>query len=191
LAIAAGALGPRLFKRRDSERKNWLTWAAILLIVMSGDYAAAGSWAYPLSIAELPAAMLISRADPLDAFPEHVQLATKLNQTHRESAAILTDDFYLIVALQRQSGLKPVPIWSPEVSFIFDRKVPPPEARRRLLANGIELISVGRGSRSVNNKYLLRQPFYREDILNWKPVELFPTLATVYSLAGDTTCAGN
>ena len=77
---------------------------------------------------------------------------------------VLTDDAYAGVELA-DTGVRAVPVWSPEVAFLFDDHLPPVEVRRRLLARKIRAVLYY--PNSVNTSYLERHAFYAQDRQNW------------------------
>ena len=62
-------------------------------------------------------------------------------------------------ALLNSHGARTVPLWSPEVAFLWDEAVTPAEARRRLTGNGIDFVLVNKGE--VNRQYLAQIAFFR------------------------------
>jgi len=53
-----------------------------------------------------------------------------------------------------------LPLWSPEVRYLFDPALPPPEIARRLRATGIGFVLLNTGS--VNERFLARSAFFRD-----------------------------
>jgi hypothetical protein len=93
-------------------------------------------------------------------------LADQLAKTLPPHARVLSDNAYLFSAL-RDSGIDVVPVWSPEVSFLFS--VPPEEAARRLDSLGIR--TVGYYRESLNTGYLASSsPFYASLPRSARPV---------------------
>lgn len=83
-------------------------------------------------------------------------------------ARVLSDNAYAHAALSG-TGVEVVPVWSPEVSFVFDPALSPREVRGQLLLRGIGWVLYS--GRVVNARYLDRQPFYAFDRGQWLPVE--------------------
>jgi len=74
-----------------------------------------------------------------------------------------------------------VPIWSPEVMFIFDRRLSPIEQRRRLLERKITAVLFYPGS--ADTVFCRRSSaFYAYDCVNWKLLGKFKDLCYVYAL---------
>lgn len=82
------------------------------------------------------------------------------------SCRILSDDAYAHAALYPY-GIEVVPVWSPEVAFMFDAKLAPAEVRRRLVSMNIRAVLLSR--ESMNNRYLAEFPFFSQDKSNWSP----------------------
>jgi hypothetical protein len=71
-----------------------------------------------------------------------------------------------------------VPVWSPEVAFLFDRSLGIREQRRRLREHRITAVLVY--TASANTVFcMLNSPFYAQDFGNWKDVGHFKTLFEV------------
>ena len=71
-----------------------------------------------------------------------------------------------------------VPIWSPEVAFLFDRHLGVREQRRRLRERHITAVLVY--TASANTVFcMLDSPFYARDYAQWKVLGHFKTLFTV------------
>ncbi len=166
LSIAAGAFGYVLVDA-SNKRSRLLHAGATLAIVICGGYAVLCCWSQPFEPSEFSTAVVSTRSEPLDSYDLQVAIAKKLETSNLPSIGILTDDNSLAIALQRYSRFRPVMIYSPEVAFIFDPQMDAAEARRRLVENGIWLISIS--PRSLNNHYLFKFPFYR-DYQNWQVV---------------------
>lgn len=77
---------------------------------------------------------------------------------------ILSDDAYAHAALFNY-GIEVVPVWSPEVRFLFDGKLTSEEARIRLLALNIRAVLLTR--ESMNSRYLAQFPFFSQDKKYW------------------------
>lgn len=63
-------------------------------------------------------------------------------------------------ALLTAQGARTVPLWSPEVDFLFDTATTPAETARRLRAVGIGFILLTKGP--ANERFLSHSPFFRE-----------------------------
>lgn len=79
-------------------------------------------------------------------------------------AKVLTDDSYAAVALWQTRRIAVVPVWSPEVAFLFDPAVTAEEAGLALAKAEIGFVLITRGS---NLDWLRRFPFYRDVLPNW------------------------
>lgn len=92
------------------------------------------------------------------------------------NSRVLSDSAYLH-AQMADRGVDVVPVWSPEVAYLFDERVSVADARRRLRAAGIELIEYG--GFPLNTRYLMTTPFFRRDAGNW-PVFLRSESVVLY-----------
>lgn len=63
-------------------------------------------------------------------------------------------------ALLTRAGARALPLWSPEVQYLFDPALPPPEIALRLRAAGIGFVLLNTGS--VNERFLARSAFFRD-----------------------------
>lgn len=63
-------------------------------------------------------------------------------------------------ALLTRAGANTLPLWSPEVRFLFDPTLPPPEIARRLRTANIGFVLLNTGS--VNERFLARSAFFRD-----------------------------
>jgi len=94
---------------------------------------------------------------------------------------ILAENPYAYAALFG-SGYDVVPVWSPEVAFLFDPGVSAPQAHQRLWALGIRAVIYN--PLSLNTDYERRAaPFFKDGPAGWKPLcELKDTSTIVYEL---------
>jgi hypothetical protein len=79
---------------------------------------------------------------------------------------ILSDDAYDYVGLLNY-GVELVPVWSPEVGFVFDPAMSPQQIRNRLIQIGISAVQYD--PRGLSSLYLSRAAFFSEDMKNWHP----------------------
>jgi len=92
---------------------------------------------------------------PVETRPEF-QIGDRLTRVLPPGTRILSDNAFLHTAMEEQ-GSDVVPIWSPEVSFLFT--VPADEAERRLAALHIGCVAVY--PQSMNTAYLITvSPFF-------------------------------
>jgi hypothetical protein len=93
-----------------------------------------------------------------------------------EGAKILTDLPNVHSTLQRLryegvAGLRNIeviPVWSPEVSFIFDREIDPDAVSKKLEQIGVDYIITDRGPGNLNYVFLGNYPFFSELSTNSK-----------------------
>lgn len=63
-------------------------------------------------------------------------------------------------ALLTLQGARTLPLWSPEVGFLFDARLTAPETARRLRAAGIGFVLLNRGS--PNERFLAHSAYFRD-----------------------------
>jgi hypothetical protein len=63
-------------------------------------------------------------------------------------------------ALLTSRGASTLPLWSPEVSYLFDNRLTPDAVARRLLAANIGFVLLNRGP--ANERFLARSAFFRD-----------------------------
>ncbi len=109
-------------------------------------------------------------------------LDTALPAVVPPGSRILTDNPFVHSVLTRGGGQYDlVPIWSPEVRFLFDPQLDPREQRRRLLERKIATVLVYPGN--PNTAFCTaRSPFYAQDSGNWKVLGKFRELFIIAGL---------
>lgn len=187
LAVLAGAIGPRLVAG-----SSWAT-PATWIVGVCGGYAILLGAIYPFPVVEVPLdvssvlrAMTTGRAEPIDSF-RGLPAVDGLEASREPTAGVLTDSFYLAVALRDRTRFRPVPIWSPEVRFVFNPDAPVRDVRQRLIVGGIRFVSLS--AVSANNEFLVRYPFYREDWQQWRPIAVAPDADAILGLAAPSPAA--
>ena len=90
---------------------------------------------------------------------------------YRELARVAGQERILVLGPNAQlntRGARTVPLWSPEVRFLFDAALPPVEIARRLRAAGIgyALLTTGK----VNERFLAHSAFFRDPAGVLQPV---------------------
>jgi hypothetical protein len=152
LAVAGGIWLARLFRRGDRRE----TTAGILRTCLATACAVA-------TVAGL------TFSKPWWNLPPHAWLrcATTPATQHQDfsflglapGTRLLTDNAYCHADLIRR-GIDVVPVWSPEVAFLFDQDGDPDEQCRTLRAAGISHLLLTTGS--LNLMFLARHPLFRE-----------------------------
>jgi hypothetical protein len=139
--------------------------AAVVAIILLQLWTAAHGALYPTPPGDIPVGEWSSHAFQ-DVAPEtEFQVADRFAAAVPSGTRILTDSAQLHAALQAK-GIDVVPVWSPEVRFIFSDT--PDDAERRLRELHIE--SVAYYPRSINTIYLDRaSPFYKALPHRWRP----------------------
>lgn len=99
------------------------------------------------------------------------ELAAFAQRSLPRAARILSENAFAHALLQ-PLGFDVVPIWSPEVAFVFDASTPAREVRRKLDERGIRYLLFY--PNRPNTRYCVRHPFYNQDLANWRPIARDP-----------------
>ena len=161
LSIVAGVALVRWgeARRAGKVRGFWIFCTRVLLIVLCG---------YSLvSLAIYPSRSQYFFTVPTGAASGSIQQAVvdHLEATNLPATGVLTDMTFLAEIMKRTSRFRPVMHWNPEVQFVFDQDLDPPEIHRRLVENNVKLILVD--YKSPNNQFLSKFKFFRESS-GWK-----------------------
>jgi hypothetical protein len=150
LSIAAAGLLASL--ARDG---RWYPTIAMVILVFQAWTAAHGAL-YPASPADVSVGEWADKAFREVPPESEFQIADKLVALLGPGSRILTDNAFLHAALVGK-GIEVVPVWSPEVRFLFT--APPEESERRLRELRIERVAYY--AKSLNTVYLnSASPFY-------------------------------
>jgi hypothetical protein len=150
LSITAAPLLEKLMSR-----KGWVP-GIVALILASEAWAAAHGALYPYDPASLSLSQWTEKAFQPIARPTEFQIAGQLASLLPPGSRVLADSAYLHAALA-EKGIEVVPVWSPEVRFLFSAS--PEDADRRL--RELRIGSVAYYLNSLNSDYLSgASPFY-------------------------------
>jgi hypothetical protein len=138
----------------------------VIAILMCQAWTAAQGAVYPKSLLSIAPGQWWQNAFPRIPLPAEFQVRNDLVKILGPSKRALSDSAYLHAALV-DSGIEVVPVWSPEVAFLFS--APPEEAERRLRSLGIG--SVVCYPLTMNMAYLTSvSPLYASLPERWRPV---------------------
>jgi hypothetical protein len=156
---AAGILEPL------THRAPWRT--AVGIAIAAGLlWTAAQGAIYPKDPFSLPPGQWLANAFPHIDQPAEFQIRDQLVRLLPAGYRVLSDSAYLHAALAG-TGIEVVPVWSPEVRFIFSTT--PDEAERQLRALGIRSVVVY--PLTMNMTYLTAvSPFYAALPERWRPL---------------------
>jgi hypothetical protein len=145
-------------------RHGWWRTVAPIAVGACLLWAAAQGTFFPLSPLSLaPRQWLANVFPPVDP-PAEFQLRDQFAQLLPRGYRVLSDSAYLHAALI-DAGIEVVPVWSPEVRFIFSS--PPEESERRLAS--LRIGSVVVAPRTLNGGYLSSaSPFYASLPQRWR-----------------------
>ena len=153
---AAGLLDPWPVRAR------WGTAALIVLVACQLWNAAQGMY-FPTSPLSLGPGQWVRSAFPTILEPAEFQMRDQLAKM-LPPGRVLTDSAYLHAALI-DSGIEVVPVWSPEVRFLFS--APPEEAEKKLQA--LHIASIVCYPRTLNMAYLVSaSPVYASLQARWR-----------------------
>jgi hypothetical protein len=94
-------------------------------------------------------------------------------------ARILSENAYAHALLTPNSA-DVVPIWSPEVAFIFDGSTPPSTVRDKLRERGIRYVLLYPSS--PNTRICVKHPFYTSELPLWRPIARVPGDFVLYQM---------
>jgi hypothetical protein len=156
---AAGLLEPL------TRRARWYTAVAVAIIGCQFFTAAQGAVS-PNSLSSLRPGQWLESAFPRVPPAAEFQVRDKLVKLLPPGYRVLSDSAYLHAALIG-AGIEVVPVWSPEVRFLFS--APPEEADRQLRA--LHIGSVVCYPQTMNMSYLTSaSPFYATLPERWRPL---------------------
>ncbi len=148
-----------------TRRARWYTPMTAAIIAWHFFTAAQGAVS-PNSLASLRPGQWLASAFPRVPPPAEFQVRDKLVQLLPPGQRVLSDSAYLHAALIDR-GIEVVPVWSPEVRFIFSSS--PEESEQRLRA--LHIGSVICYPQTMNMTYLSSaSPFYAKLPERWRPV---------------------
>ncbi len=145
-------------------------WLATVALLAALGWAVWGAALFPLTAEQVPAgqrwAALNASPSPPGAFEQAVLTNPQLAPVFKRGTRVLTENAYAHAALANAGrGCDLVPIWSPEVAFLFDPKLDAAEQRRRLRAAGITVLLLY--PTSPNTKFLAEaSAFYRANLVS-------------------------
>ncbi len=160
-ALAIGAvLGGAALARWLPERRLGVAAVALTLVAID---AALRTLTLPANVYRIPPGEWLAAGHALQDYHER--------PIYRELARVAGSERILALgpnALLARQGARAVPLWSPEVRFVFDDALPPAEIARRLRAAGIGhvLLTTGR----VNERFLAHSAFFRDPAGALQPV---------------------
>ena len=155
--LGAGAL------QRWVERAGLMN-LAVAVIILCQVWTAGHGVFYPSDPLSIPMSQWRESAFQAIPAPIEFQLREALSNSLRAGSRIVSDNAYLHAALI-EKGIEVVPVWSPEVSFLFSATAQ--EASDRLEALGIA--GVGYYPQSLNTTYLISaSPFYASLPQRWR-----------------------
>jgi hypothetical protein len=149
-------------------------WIALAVILCQGWTIAQGSVS-PVKLSELSFEQWKQYAfKPLPTPPEF-QIRGQLAEAAPRGTRMLSDGALMHAALI-DKGIEIVPVWSPEVRFLFSS--PAEESERRLRSLGIETVVYY--PKSMNTRYLASaSPFYASLPQRWRVVADVPDVFTI------------
>jgi hypothetical protein len=155
-------------------RARWRTAVVVAILLCQTCTAAYGVF-YPHSPFVLPPGQWRQNAFQRVPEPAEFQIRDRLVEILPAGSRVLSDNAYLHAALI-DKGIEVVPVWSPEVRFIFS--LPPEESERQLRA--LRIGSVAYYPHSLNTGYLAAaSPLYASLPQRWRVLAQVPGLLTI------------
>jgi len=152
LGVAA-VLGGAALARWAPARATLATVAVILGLVATD--AALRALTLPANVYRIPPHEWLTAGRALHDYHQRPVYAELARIAGRERMLVLGPN-----ALLNRAGARTLPLWSPEVDYLFDPALPPPEIARRLRAANIGFVLLNTGS--VNERFLARSAFFRD-----------------------------
>jgi hypothetical protein len=153
--LAGGAAAPALATRH---RRGFRFGLALL----AGD-AALRALTLPANVYRVPPRDWLAIGNAVHAFHAEPVFARTAALADGKRILVLGPD-----ALLTRLGARTLPLWSPEVAFLFDATLDPVACARRLRALGVGLVVLNRGP--VNERFLARSAYFREPGDTLQPV---------------------
>lgn len=160
-AVIAGKALADMGKRGWLKHGVWLLLPALLWSILS-------ALAYPQSPSHLGEAILTTKGEAPEFCAANREFAARLTAGAIPAGGILTDSPYLALVLTRETGFRPVIIWSSEVSALLDAKGTAPQTAAALRQRGIRYVAMNRSS--IHNDFLFRLPLYNKLVTSGKVV---------------------
>jgi len=162
LGIAAGVGLARFMAGRTG---RWVAGAGLGLSLL---YATLVATIFPFPLDGLnPRQVGVAMSLPYHYGYAEQDLADVLPKVLPPGTRVLTENAYAHRAVAAGSSYDLVPIWSPEVAFLFDGRLDATEQRRRLLERGITALFFY--PNSPNTTFCrATSPFYAQDSANWQ-----------------------
>ncbi|HEY1337158.1 MAG TPA: glycosyltransferase family 39 protein, partial [Bryobacteraceae bacterium] len=148
----------------DSLANRWRSYGVIVaVIVLCQCLTAAHGVLYPMGPFDIPFSQWSQNAFADVQPPMEFQLADRLRASVPPGKRVLSDSAFLY-AVFLEKGVEVVPVWSPEVRFLFT--APPEESERRL--RDLHIQAVVYYPKSLNTRYLVSaSPFYASVMQRW------------------------
>jgi hypothetical protein len=151
--LVAAVLGGGALARWIPDRRN--LGAVTLGLALFATDAALRSLVLPANVHRLPPAAWLAAGNAVHEFHARPIYPELVRVAGRSRLLVLGPD-----ALLASHGARTVPLWSPEVGYVFDARLNPAQIARRLRAADIGFVLLGRGP--ANERFLARSAFFRE-----------------------------
>ncbi len=155
-AVALGMLVARLVSNRT------MAWGGTLMLMMAGLWGIAMSASFPFNLHphqfnEVPRAFITPYPQE---FAEQ-NLAHLVRTLEPANSRILTESAYSL-SVMVEAGHAGVPMWSPEVSYLFDGVTTSKECQRRLKESGIHYLLFF--PTSPDNLFCMKHAFFKDGL---------------------------
>ena len=149
--VIAAIIGGAAFAHWVPARQH-LTGLSLALFVFVGD-AALRTLVLPANVYKIPPADWLTVGGAVQEYHQR--------PVYRQLAIFTAGRRILVLgpmALLNENGARTVPLWSPEVAYLWDESINPAEAARRMIGSGIDFVLLNKGA--VNQAYLARIAFF-------------------------------
>lgn len=181
LSICSGAGLAAVVEANQWRRRFWRLFV-LTSLGCGALYAVISAAAHPFPAQSIGPAFLSRGGDPPEFCIVQPELANKLQASSVPATGVLTDDMYLATILRRTTRFRPVMIWSPEVSFIFEDRLGVEDVMHRLLAQGVKVVAIE--NESPNTVFMMRYPFF-QDYQRWTLLFAVSDRGAMFLLPGE------
>jgi hypothetical protein len=151
--VIAAVLGGAALAHWIPERRHFAAIACGLTLFATDS--ALRALTLPANVYRVPIASWLSIGGAVQEYHNRPVYAELARIAGRQRMLVLGPN-----ALLTQHGARTVPLWSPEVRFLFTDTLPPPAVAQRLREAGIGFVLLNTGS--ANERFLARSRFFRD-----------------------------
>lgn len=132
-------------------------WAGPVLLTLLAGEAALRALVLPANVYRVPTTEWLTAGGAVHAYHAQPLFRELARQTAGHRLLVLGPN-----ALLNRHGAATVPLWSPEVAFLWDESLTVEQAAAQLIQKDIAYVLLGRGA--INQQYLQQLPFFQKKI---------------------------